>query len=198
MTEDSNGGVSAGRVARLPEITPNSPPPPPEAGASLGSSVHQENLSSGLHRKWAIYKRHQGRRYSLWFTKLEGLPFTEKVIADRMPYSGFARKRVTTGSCCGSRQLCVKYSLKNSIRGVFHYRKTKAWFCFAAEFNGLRHRIRRHFHVPQGSPDLIRASLIYIFRAVTRFEQEHVMTSNNEPVKPPSIRGGGGVNHQHC
>ena len=35
----------------------------------------------------------------------------------------------------------------------------EAWFCFAPEFNGLRHRIRRHFHVPQGSSDLIRASL---------------------------------------
>ncbi len=77
----------------------------------------------------------------------------------------------------------AKYSLKNSMDGIFHCRKTKAWFCFAHEFNGLlqlwsvapyrcgrarsrasktlafTHRIRRHFHVPQGSSDLIRASL---------------------------------------
>ncbi|MCY4296055.1 MAG: hypothetical protein OXE54_03675, partial [Gammaproteobacteria bacterium] len=43
--------------------------------------------------------------------------------------------------------------MKNSFRGVFHCRKTKAWFCFAREFNGLRHRIRRYIHVPQGSSD---------------------------------------------
>ena len=49
--------------------------------------------------------------------------------------------------------------MKNSFRGVFHCRKTKAWFCFAREFNGLRHRIRRYIHVPQGSSDLVRASL---------------------------------------
>ncbi len=30
----------------------------------------------------------------------------------------------------------LRYSLKNSLPGVFHYRKTKAWFCFACEFNG--------------------------------------------------------------
>ncbi len=33
-----------------------------------------------------------------------------------------------------------------------HCRKTKAWFCFAREFNGFRHRIRRHSGVPQGNP----------------------------------------------
>ena len=49
--------------------------------------------------------------------------------------------------------------MKNSFRGVFHCRKTKAWFCFAREFNGLRHRIRRYIHVPQGSSDLVRTSL---------------------------------------
>ncbi len=53
----------------------------------------------------------------------------------------------------------TKYALKNSIHGIFHCRKTKAWFCFAREFNGLRHRIRRYSHIPQGSSDLIRASL---------------------------------------
>ena len=42
-----------------------------------------------------------------------------------------------------------RYSLKNSFHGIFHYRKTKAWFCFAPEFNGLRHRIRRHIRVPR-------------------------------------------------
>ncbi len=35
MTEDDNGGVSAGRGVRLPEITP-----PPEGGVSLDCAVH--------------------------------------------------------------------------------------------------------------------------------------------------------------
>ena len=88
------------------------------------------------------------------------------------------------------------YSLKNSIRGIFHYRKTKAWFCFAPEFNGLlqsrsiapyrcgrarscasktlasTHRIRRHFRVPLGSSGLIRASLVKM--AVTHFQFESI------------------------
>ncbi len=78
--------------------------------------------------------------------------------------------------------LGIRYSLKNSLPGIFHHRKTKAWFCFAHEFNGLlqlrsvapyrcgrasktlafTHRIRRHILVPQGSSDLIRASLDFL------------------------------------
>ena len=45
------------------------------------------------------------------------------------------------------------YSLNNSFPGIFHYRESRAWFCFADEFNGLRHEMGRHFHVSHGMRD---------------------------------------------
>ncbi|MCY4182154.1 MAG: hypothetical protein OXF43_04615 [Gammaproteobacteria bacterium] len=53
--------------------------------------------------------------------------------------------------------------LKNSFHGIFHCRKTKAWFCFAREFNGLRHCIRRHIRVPRGSAESAKTRLYFGF-----------------------------------
>ncbi len=48
----------------------------------------------------------------------------------------------------------LKHPLHNSSHGIIHCRKTKAWFCLAPGCDGLRRRIRRRVHVPQGSPFL--------------------------------------------
>lgn len=42
-----------------------------------------------------------------------------------------------------------RFALKNSIHGIFRYRKTKACFCFACGFDDLGHLIRRHIRVPR-------------------------------------------------